>query len=101
MEIDHKVYRIELKHTFGISRSVNEWYDVLFIYIKDEAIIGRGEAAPSVRYDETIQKMLKFKGDIFPDYNEENFKYFIEKKAKIVSIKEVTSSGRKIYEYKR
>ena len=51
--------------------------------------------------DETIQKMLKFKGDIFPDYNEENFKYFIEKKAKIVSIKEVTSSGRKIYEYKR
>ena len=35
MEIDHKVYRIKLKHTFGISRSENEWYDVLFIYIKD------------------------------------------------------------------
>ena len=58
MEIDHKVYRIELKHTFGISRSENEWYDVLFIYIKDGAIIGRGEAAPSVRYDETIQKII-------------------------------------------
>ena len=58
MEIDHKVYRIELKHTFGISRSENEWYDVLFIYIKDGSIIGRGEAAPSVRYDETIQKII-------------------------------------------
>ena len=58
MEIDHKVYRIELKHTFGISRSENEWYDVLFIYIKDGAIIGRGEAAPSVRYDETVQKII-------------------------------------------
>ena len=51
--------------------------------------------------DETIQKMLKFKGDIFPDYTENNFKNFLEKNAKIVSIKEITNSGRKIYEYKR
>ena len=51
--------------------------------------------------DETIQKMLKFKGDIFPDYTEENFKRFLEKNAKIVSVKEITSSGRKIYQYER
>ena len=51
--------------------------------------------------DQTIQKMLKFKGDIFPDYTEDNFKKFIEKKAKIVSIKEITSSGRKIFQYER
>lgn len=51
--------------------------------------------------DETIQKMLKFKGDIFPEYSEENFKVFIERKAKIISIKEITSSGRKIYQYER
>ena len=51
--------------------------------------------------DETIQKMLKFKGDIFPDYNENNFRDFIEKKARIISINQVTSSGRKIYEYRR
>ena len=57
MEIDHKVYRIELKHTFGIYRSKNEWYDILFIYIIDGAIIGRGEVAPSARYNETIQKI--------------------------------------------
>ena len=51
--------------------------------------------------DETIQKMLKFKGDIFPNYSEENFKSLIEKKARIISIKEVTSSGRKIYQYEK
>ena len=28
MEIDFRVYRIELKHTFEISRSSNDWYDV-------------------------------------------------------------------------
>ena len=58
MEIDYKVYRIELKHTFGISRSKNEWYDILFIYIVDGSIIGRGEVAPSARYNETIQKII-------------------------------------------
>ncbi len=51
--------------------------------------------------DETIQKMIKFKGDIFPDYNESNFRNCIEKKAKILSINQITSSGRKIYQYEK
>jgi ribosomal protein L11 methylase PrmA len=51
--------------------------------------------------DETVQKMLKFKGDIFPDYSEDNFKKYIEEEARIISIKEVTSSGRKIYQYEK
>ena len=51
--------------------------------------------------DETIQKMIKFKGDIFPDYNENSFKNCIEKKAKILSINQITSSGRKIYQYEK
>jgi len=51
--------------------------------------------------DETIQKMIKFKGDIFPDYNEENFLKILSKVAKILSIKETSKSGRKIYEFDR
>ena len=58
MEIDFRVYRIELKHTFGISRSSNDWYDVILIYIIDESIIGRGEAAPSIRYNESPEKII-------------------------------------------
>ena len=57
MEINHKIYRIQLKHTFGISRSKNDWYDVALIYIKDGGIIGRGEAAPSIRYNETTERI--------------------------------------------
>ena len=58
MEIDYSIYRIKLKQTFGISRSKNDWYDILFIYIIDGTIIGRGEVAPSARYNETIQKII-------------------------------------------
>ena len=51
--------------------------------------------------DETIQKMIKFKGAIFLDYNEDNFRNCIEKKTKIISINQITSSGRKIYQYEK
>ena len=58
MEIDYKIHRIYLKHTFGISRSKNDWYDVLILYIIDGNIIARGEAAPSARYNESINTLL-------------------------------------------
>ena len=51
--------------------------------------------------DETIKKMLEFKGDIFPDYNEENFTKFISNKGKILSCTKISASGRAIYEYER
>ena len=51
--------------------------------------------------DETIQKMIKFKGDIFPDYNEENFLELLSKVSKILSINQISKSGRKIFEFER
>ena len=51
MEIKFAKYRIHLNHTFGIARSANDWYDIIFIYIVEGRIIGRGEAAPSLRYN--------------------------------------------------
>ena len=51
--------------------------------------------------DKTIQSMILLKGDIFPHYNEENFKLAIEENAVIKSVSSVGSSGRKIYEYSK
>lgn len=51
--------------------------------------------------DETIKKMLEFKGDIFPDYTEVNFEKHLLKNSKIISKNIVSSSKRTIYEYKR
>ena len=51
--------------------------------------------------DETIKKMLEFKGDIFPEYTEENFDKYLSKESKIISKSIVSNSGRTIYEYKR
>lgn len=51
--------------------------------------------------DETIKKMIILKGDIFPDYNEENFRRILENKSKIISSTKISESGRKIFEYSK
>ena len=51
--------------------------------------------------DETIKRMLKLKGDIFQNYNENNFKNYILNHANIISELVISSSGRKLFEYER
>ena len=58
MELIFTTYRIHLNHTFGIARSAHDWYDIILIYLKDGEIMGRGEAAPSLRYNESTERIL-------------------------------------------
>ena len=58
MELSFTTHRIHLHHTFGISRSANDWYDIVYVYLKDHDIVGRGEAAPSMRYNESTEQIL-------------------------------------------
>ncbi len=51
--------------------------------------------------DETIQKMLEFREDIFLDYSENKFEKCLQNKTKIINKNLVTKSGRIIYEYER
>lgn len=53
MELSWETYRIECTHPFGLSRGTADYYDILYVYLMGEGIIGRGEAAPSKRYNES------------------------------------------------
>ena len=64
MKLKFSKYRIKLIHSFNISRSQNNWYDIIYIYIIDGDIIGRGEAAPSKRYNESIDQIFPLLKDI-------------------------------------
>lgn len=50
--------------------------------------------------DETVQKMLSLRQDIFTQYTEENFINHLGQYGKVVACTQVTQSGRKIFEYK-
>ena len=58
MKLSFTTYRIFLRHPFGISRSSKSWYDIVLLFLQDGDIIGRGEAAPSIRYKESTEKIL-------------------------------------------
>ena len=39
MKLSFTTYRIYLKHPFGISRSSNNWYDIVLLFLQDGDII--------------------------------------------------------------
>jgi L-alanine-DL-glutamate epimerase-like enolase superfamily enzyme len=59
MELKFTPYRIQCTHPFGIARSTHQYYDVIYVYLSQDGIIGRGEAAPSKRYGEYPDAILK------------------------------------------
>ena len=68
-------------------------------WLMNIAPIGLIEFIP--KKDPTIQQMIYLKGDIFPEYNEENFLNLIKKNGKIISINSMKDSGRKIIEFQK
>ena len=58
MKVSFATYRIHCTHPFGISRSSHSYYDIVYVYLEGEGITGRGEAAPSGRYDEFTDDIL-------------------------------------------
>ncbi len=59
MRLSYTIYRLQCTHPFGISRSSHDYYDRVFIYLEQDGFIGRGEVAPSERYNESIPQILE------------------------------------------
>lgn len=59
MRLSYTSYRLKCTHPFGISRSTYNFYDRVYIYLEQDGLIGRGEAAPSERYNESVPQILE------------------------------------------
>ncbi len=57
-KVDVDVKRLQLKHTWTISRNSSDFKDNVFVRIEQDGIVGWGEAAPNVRYGESTEKSL-------------------------------------------
>ena len=88
---------LAFEHHLAIAKNIP--LDELINWFLNIAPIGLIEFIP--KEDPTIQIMLKFRKDIFLEYNEENFKNILQKKAKILNIYEIDKTKRKIYEYEK
>jgi L-alanine-DL-glutamate epimerase-like enolase superfamily enzyme len=70
--IQVKTKRLDLAHTWTISRNSSDYKDNVFVKLEKDGVIGYGEAAPNVRYGEnaelTTQRINEAR-DIFSEYD--------------------------------
>lgn len=60
MEIRAEIVRLRLAETFTIARESSDWDDVVQVELVHGGHVGRGEAAPIERYEETPASALAF-----------------------------------------
>jgi L-alanine-DL-glutamate epimerase-like enolase superfamily enzyme len=60
VRIEATTVRLQLAETFRIAREARDWEDVVQVELHYREHIGRGEAAPIDRYDETPQSAVAF-----------------------------------------
>lgn len=59
MKLSYEVKRLNLKHTWTISRNSSDFKNNVFVYLEKDGIKGVGEAAPNIRYDETPESTIE------------------------------------------
>ncbi len=60
MRVEPTVVRLHLAETFVIAREARDWEDVVQVELHHDGTVGRGEAAPIERYDETPESARAF-----------------------------------------
>jgi L-alanine-DL-glutamate epimerase-like enolase superfamily enzyme len=60
VQVDAAIRRLRLAETFVIAREARDWEDVVQVEVVHGSHVGRGEAAPIDRYDETPESALAF-----------------------------------------
>tara|TARA_B100000963_G_scaffold361855_1_gene400318 strand:- start:2596 stop:3984 length:1389 start_codon:yes stop_codon:yes gene_type:complete len=91
------ILALAFEHHLAIAKNIP--LDSVVKWITSLAPKGIIEFVP--KSDPTIQSMLKLKGDIFPDYNYQNFEKILLNNAKITSFKEVSKSGRVLFSFEK
>jgi L-Ala-D/L-Glu epimerase / N-acetyl-D-glutamate racemase len=60
VRVSAEIVRVHLAETFVISREASDWDDVVQVTLEHDGVVGRGEAAPIARYEESAASALAF-----------------------------------------
>lgn len=85
-KIEADVKRLQLKHTWTISRNSSDFKDNVFVRMERDGVVGWGEAAPNVRYGETPEKSLQRIREASSSLLRSDWSNFTEVKAQLDSL---------------
>jgi len=81
--IEVKTKKLNLAHTWTISRNSSDFKNNVFVKIERNGIIGYGEAAPNVRYGEDYQKTTKRINEAKKIFEQNNLFHFVDIKEEL------------------
>ena len=59
MKLSYEIKQLTLRHTWTIARNSSDFKQNVFVKLEKDGIIGIGEAAPNIRYDETPESTIE------------------------------------------
>ncbi len=59
MKLSYEIKQLNLRHTWTIARNSSNFKQNVFVKLEKDGIVGIGEAAPNVRYDETPESTIE------------------------------------------
>lgn len=76
--IEVKKRRLQLAHTWTISRNSSDYKDNVFVKIEKDGIAGFGEAGPNVRYGEDWEKTIDRINKAKPIYDKHDLWHYVD-----------------------
>jgi L-alanine-DL-glutamate epimerase-like enolase superfamily enzyme len=73
-----RTVELQLKHAWTLSRNTSTVKNNLFVRLERDGVVGWGEAAPNVRYDETAESTLSAIQEARPIFEKESWWHFAQ-----------------------
>jgi len=94
MKIHYEIKQLNLRHTWTIARNSSDFKQNVFVYLEHDGIVGIGEAAPNVRYDETPESTIELIHKAIPLFAEANPFEFVQLGYDIQALCEGQTAGK-------
>ena len=78
MKITYEIEELYLKHTWKIARNSSDSKKNIMVKIEKNGIVGIGEAAPNIRYNETIDSTVGLIEEAIPLFENMNLWNFVD-----------------------
>lgn len=94
IEVNYKIKKLFLKHTWTIARNSSDFKNNIFVQIKHDGVEGIGEAAPNVRYNETPESTLETIEKALPLFEKYGLWHFSDLGYAIQTVTEQQTAGK-------
>ncbi len=78
MKLTYEVKKLQLRNTWTIARNSSNFKNNVFVKLEKDGIIGIGEAAPNIRYNESTESTIDTIKKAIPIFNNANPNDFVE-----------------------